>query len=170
MLTHLCKKLFRNLDIVIFLSKVSCFYIKFRFSLGVSTGALTALTLAIENERLFNGVNIICPLLKNEGIIPKGKSYLDFIGKAFPRLGLTNVDAQAAQPFDDPLLFSGKLRAGLFKELEDTTFRIRNNAHKLTIPTLIAHGGLDSITTPKIVRKYFNDISTEDKDIILYDD
>jgi alpha-beta hydrolase superfamily lysophospholipase len=141
-----------------------------KFTLGISTGALTALSLAMENERYFKGVNIICPLIQNEGVRPKGITYIDFIGRAFPKLGLMNVDVQSAQPFPDPLLLKGKLRAGLFKELEDTTYYIRNNADKLTVPLLCAHGGIDSITSPKVVREFFNQVSTQDKDIILYDD
>jgi len=141
-----------------------------KFSIGVSTGALTALTLAVENERLFNGVNIICPLLKNEGAKPRGNSYIDFLGKAFPKLGMAKVNTEAAQPFDDPLLFNGKLRAGLFKELEETTFHVRRNASNLTIPILVAHGGIDTITPASVVREYFEEVPTQDKDIIMYDD
>ena len=119
---------------------------------------------------MFNGINLVCPLLKNEGAKPRGSSYVDFLGKAFPKLGLSKVSTESAQPFNDPLLYNGKLRAGLFKEIEDATYTLRNTPHKLTIPLLVAHGGKDTITTPKVVREYFEGVETEDKDIIVYDD
>jgi len=109
-------------------------------------------------------------MIKNDGAHPRFYTYSDFFGKAFPKLGLMNVDLQEAQPFADPLLFKGKLRARLFKEMDDMSFYIRNSASKLSVPLLVAHGGIDTITKPASVRQYFDSVGTKDKDIILYDD
>jgi alpha-beta hydrolase superfamily lysophospholipase len=141
-----------------------------RFGIGVSTGTLSVLSLALEDEKLFRGINLICPLIKNDGAHPTFYKYTDFLGKAFPKLGMMKIDSKSTQPFEDPLLFSGNLKAGLFKEIDDTSYYLRNNAHRLKVPVLIAHGGIDDITKPGTVRDFFDKIETEDKDIILYDD
>ena len=141
-----------------------------KFSVGVSTSWLTTISLAIENERYFNGINIINPLIKNEGTHPKLYRYWDFIGKVWPKWRMMKIDTQAQQSFPDPLLFKGYLRAGLFKEVDDVSYYIRNNASKLTTPLFVAHGGQDSVTTPKTVRSFFDKVDVKDKDIILYDD
>lgn len=141
-----------------------------KFAIGVSTGSLTCLHLAMERERFFNGINVVNPLLKNEGVHPRFYKYCDFLGKVRPKLKMMKIDLQSLQPFEDPLMLKGSLRAGLFKELDDMSYFIRNNASKITTPLLVAHGGIDTITTPKVVRKFFEKVVTQDKDIILYDD
>ena len=141
-----------------------------KFTLGMSTAALTAISLALENDRFFNGVSVVNPCLKNDGYHPRFYKYVDFLGKAFPKLGMIKYDPNDFQPFSDPLQFKGKLTAGFFKELDDMSYHIRNNAHKLTVPLFLAHGGIDDVTLPETVRKYFENVETSDKDIVLYDD
>lgn len=141
-----------------------------KFAIGVSTSALTCLQVAMEKERLFNGINVINPLLKNEGVHPRLYRFSDFLGKVWPKFKMMSINAEQFQPFKDPLLLNGHLRAGLFSEIDNQSYHIRKNADKLRTPILIAHGGLDTITGPKTVRTYFENLSIEDKDIILYDD
>lgn len=70
----------------------------------------------------------------------------------------------------DPLVHRGKISARLSCELLDTMQWVRDRAPEITLPTLVLHGSADRLTSPNGSRLLHERISSEHKDLIIYDD
>mmetsp|Transcript_4850 Transcript_4850/g.5742 ORF Transcript_4850/g.5742 Transcript_4850/m.5742 type:complete len:152 (-) Transcript_4850:17-472(-) len=124
----------------------------------------------MNNPNLFNGISLTNPILQNDGSVPINHRLVRFLGKYMPTLPALSVDFPSLQPFHDPLLLEGWLRAGLFIELDNYSYYFKNNMAKLKTPVFIAYGGNDIIVQPSSTKEFIDKIEIEDKFSICYDE
>ena len=69
---------------------------------------------------------------------------------------------------DDPLVYSGKLKAAMGNALLGIGPEIMSRASGLTLPTLILHGDADGIADCEGSKELFEAVSCADKELELY--
>ncbi|XP_011073157.1 uncharacterized protein LOC105158196 [Sesamum indicum] len=79
-------------------------------------------------------------------------------------------DAEAlAAKYSDPLVFTGSIRIRTGYEILRITAFLKQNLSKLTVPFLVLHGTADSVTDPAASQKLYDEASSTDKTINLYE-
>ncbi|KAK4436792.1 Monoglyceride lipase [Sesamum alatum] len=79
-------------------------------------------------------------------------------------------DAEAlVAKYSDPLVFTGSIRIRTGYEILRITAFLQQNLSKLTVPFLVLHGTADSVTDPTASQKLYNEASSTDKTINLYE-
>ncbi|WP_040482355.1 alpha/beta hydrolase [Luminiphilus syltensis] len=142
------------------------------FLLGHSMGGLMAARLLLEDQSDYQGVMYSGPAFAAaEPPSPLLMGIARSLAKVFPGTGLMALDASGvsrdpdvvAAYEADPLVHHGKITAGLGVALFDAMDRVMAGAADLTLPTLIMHGGADTLATPGGSRDFFDRLSSADK-------
>ncbi|KAK7270668.1 hypothetical protein RJT34_25987 [Clitoria ternatea] len=71
--------------------------------------------------------------------------------------------------YSDPLVCTGSLRVRTGYEILRITNYLQQNLSKLTVPFLLLHGTADCVTDPNASRKLYEEASSTDKTIKLYE-
>jgi alpha-beta hydrolase superfamily lysophospholipase len=145
---------------------------------GHSMGGLIAAQFLLEHQAAF-----IAAVLTGAAIqLPQKPSALGTLGVRLlaavrPRTGVSQLDASrvSRDPVvvsayeNDPLNFRGKITAGLATELYLAMRHVIDNAATIRLPILILHGGEDRITAVDGSRLLHAAISSEDRELKIYD-
>ncbi|KAI3455118.1 hypothetical protein Pfo_011781 [Paulownia fortunei] len=71
--------------------------------------------------------------------------------------------------YSDPLVFTGSIRVRTGYEILRIAAYLKQNLSRLTVPFLVLHGTADSVTDPEASQKLYNEASSTDKTIKLYE-
>ncbi|XP_021725102.1 uncharacterized protein LOC110692414 [Chenopodium quinoa] len=71
--------------------------------------------------------------------------------------------------YSDPLVYTGAIRVRTGCEILRISAYLQDNLTKLRVPFLVLHGSADAVTDPKGSQKLYEEASSFDKAIILYD-
>lgn len=71
--------------------------------------------------------------------------------------------------YSDPLVFTGSIRVKTGYEILRITAHLQQNLNKVKVPFLVMHGTDDTVTDPNASKKLYNEASSSDKSIKLYD-
>lgn len=77
--------------------------------------------------------------------------------------------AALAAKYSDPLVYTGAIRVRTGYEILRITSYLQQNLSKMRVPFLVLHGTADTVTDPKASQKLYNEASSTDKTITLYD-
>ncbi|KAL0318946.1 UNVERIFIED_CONTAM: putative abhydrolase domain-containing protein DDB [Sesamum angustifolium] len=92
------------------------------------------------------------------------------LGAANKRGVAVSRDAEAlVAKYSDPLVFTGSIRIRTGYEILRITAFLQQNLSKLTVPFLVLHGTTDSVTDPTASQKLYDEASSTDKTINLYE-
>jgi len=163
---------------------------------GHSMGGLISASYLLENQSKFTGCVLSGPAIKAAEEPSKFMLMISKLLSRFaPKMGVVALDANGvsrdpkvvADYLADPLVYHGKMGARLATEMLGRMTFVQGNAHKITLPVLMLHGGKDSLTavegsifldahissTDKILKIYpelFHEIFNEpERDMVLTD-
>ncbi|RDI50045.1 alpha-beta hydrolase superfamily lysophospholipase [Nocardia mexicana] len=127
-----------------------------RFVVGHSMGSLVTLYLATRAPLDVAGIAVSAPPLVIEAGNPVQRLLAPVLSRWAPKLGVLQLDSSAisrdpevVRAYDaDPLVFSGKLPARTGAEILRATETVVRRLPRLTVPTLVLHGGADTIAAP----------------------
>ncbi|BFG33245.1 hypothetical protein CerSpe_195190 [Prunus speciosa] len=71
--------------------------------------------------------------------------------------------------YSDPLVYTGSIRVRTGYEILRITSYLQQNLSKLRVPFLVLHGTADTVTDPEASQKLYNEASSTDKSIKLFD-
>ncbi|KAI4352067.1 hypothetical protein L6164_006353 [Bauhinia variegata] len=71
--------------------------------------------------------------------------------------------------YSDPLVFTGAIRVRTGYEILQITTHLQQNMRKLRVPFLVLHGSSDTVTDPEASQKLYEEASSSDKTIKLYE-
>jgi acylglycerol lipase len=71
--------------------------------------------------------------------------------------------------YSDPLVCTGSLRVRTGYEILQITSYLQQNLRKMRVPFLVLHGTADSVTDPTASQKLYEESSSSDKSIKLYE-
>ncbi|XP_008806627.1 monoacylglycerol lipase [Phoenix dactylifera] len=71
--------------------------------------------------------------------------------------------------YSDPLVFTGSLRVRTGHEILRITSYLQQNLSKVAVPFLVLHGTADTVTDPEASQRLYNEASSTDKSIKLYE-
>ena len=147
------------------------------YIIGHSMGGVITSNLLIDHPSLVAGAILSGPALAtDEAVGPVQTFILKLIAKFFPKLPVFQLDANlicrnpavVEEYLNDPLVYSGKIRARLLIEIVGAGERALQRAAEITLPMLMLHGEEDGLASVKGSQAMFAGISSEDKDIIIY--
>lgn len=144
---------------------------------GHSLGGLIGASYMIENQQKFKAA-----ILSGAAIVPaeEPSAFLKFISrllsKLIPKLGVLSLDANGisrdpqvvADYRADPLVSGSKISARLAMEMMKRMEWVQAQAKSIFLPMLILHGEKDSLTAPQGSAFLFENISSQNKKLIIY--
>ena len=148
------------------------------FILGHSMGGLIATRLLQTHQDKFQGALLSGAAIESPQEPPAWQvSAITLISKIFPKLGALQLDASGISRdpavvekyMADPLVDKGKLSAKFLVEMFKTMGEAKNQASKISLPILIMHGGSDPMTAPSGSQFLYDNISSDDKELNIYD-
>ncbi|KAG6676017.1 hypothetical protein I3843_15G127800 [Carya illinoinensis] len=71
--------------------------------------------------------------------------------------------------YSDPLVYTGSIRVRTGYEILQITSYLQQNLSKLRVPFLVLHGAADTVTDPEASQKLYEEASSADKTIKLYE-
>lgn len=71
--------------------------------------------------------------------------------------------------YSDPLVYTGSIRLRTGNEILRITSYLQQNLSKLRVPFLVLHGTADTLTDPGASQKLYEEASSTDKTIKLYE-
>jgi alpha-beta hydrolase superfamily lysophospholipase len=147
------------------------------FLLGHSMGGtIVTLELAVDHPPLA-GALLSAGVLTSSGQPRIVRAIIGLLGRLLPRLPLVKLnaarvsrDAEVVRRYEeDPLVYHGRVRAGLAAAMGRAVRRIERDAHSIALPILIMHGTEDLLASPDGSRAVFDAISSHDKTLTMYE-
>ncbi|EGD56378.1 acylglycerol lipase [Gordonia neofelifaecis NRRL B-59395] len=148
------------------------------FLIGHSMGGAIALKYALDHPDVLDGLVLSGPALMPGDDLPSFMVKLaPRLGKAVPWLPATALPASAvsrdpkvvAAYEADPLVWHGKIPAGLGGTLIETMGTFPDRLPTLAVPTLAIHGGADRLANPEGTRMLGRLAGGEDVTVKIYD-
>jgi alpha-beta hydrolase superfamily lysophospholipase len=149
------------------------------FLLGHSMGGLIALYFALQSPELIDGVIASSPALGVAVEVPAVKSILGKIMSfIWPGLQLSNEldatkisrDESVVKAYlDDPLVHD-RVSARWFTEILSTMAVVNGRASGLHVPVLMQVAGDDHLASAESSRRFFENLTVDDKTLYFYDD
>jgi alpha-beta hydrolase superfamily lysophospholipase len=148
------------------------------FLLGHSMGGAIGAAFLIDHQAQVNGAVLSGPLVK----VPEYVS--DFtlqVGKILaailPKIRIIQLDIEGVSRDpavvkaykDDPLVFTGKTTARISNEINNAISLVEKSGSKINLPLLLLHGGADRLCDPSWSQYLYDLVSSQDKEIIIYD-
>ncbi|TFG34294.1 alpha/beta fold hydrolase [Candidatus Thorarchaeota archaeon] len=148
-------------SIVDALEYIKAWSVEFIFVAGISMGGALSALLASENEGI-DGLVLIAPALKIDGVLPKLVPFLKYIVKD------RKIDIiKSQEKYDIKRTKYSKEPISAYHELFKLQQAVRQRLPRITIPTLIIQGTNDKTINPKNGQFAFNKISSIDKQLHL---
>lgn len=147
------------------------------FLLGHSMGgAIAALTLTVEHPAL-RGALLSGAAISSEGTPRIVRAIIALLGRIAPRLPLIKLkasdvsrDPDVVERYEnDPLVYRGRVRAGLAAAMSRAVRRIERAAPSITLPLLIMHGTADALAKPDGSIALHGRAGSADKTLKLYE-
>jgi acylglycerol lipase len=149
------------------------------FLVGHSMGSTIALDYAIEHQSELNGLIVSGTTLKAGNSVTKVSILMaKILSVVMPKMGVAALDANGisrdkavvAAYINDPLVYTGKLRARWGAELLKTMNKLQSTISELSLPILILQGTADRISDPSGSKMLFDGVGSKDKTLKLYED
>jgi alpha-beta hydrolase superfamily lysophospholipase len=147
------------------------------FLLGHSMGGtIVALELAVDQPAIA-GAMLSGGVLPSSGAPRIVRAILALVGRLFPKLPLVKLNAahvsrdpEVVRRYEeDPLVYRGRIRAGMIAAMGRAVQRIDRDARTITLPMLIMHGTEDLLAAPEGSQRLFDAISSSDKTLKMYE-
>ncbi len=146
------------------------------FLLGHSMGGTIATLALIVDHAQLDGVLLSGGVLTSSGTPRIVGAIVGLLGRLFPRLPLIKLkaahvsrDPEVVRRYEgDPLVYRGRIRAGLAAAMGRAVRRIERDASSITLPLLIMHGTEDQLASPEGSRVLHERIASADKTLKLY--
>jgi len=148
------------------------------FLTGHSMGGLIGASYLLEHQNELAGAVISAPSVKiPDDISAVTISMGKILSKIIPKAGIIKLDAayiskdpEVVKAYnDDPLVYNGKITARLAAELLAAMKNLADQAQKITLPLLLVQGSADKMVDPDGARFLFDLVTSEDKEIKIYD-
>ena len=149
------------------------------FLVGHSMGSTIALDYAVEHQSELNGLIVSGTTLKAGNSVTKVSILMaKILSVVMPKMGVAALDANGisrdkavvAAYINDPLVYTGKLRARWGAELLKTMNKLQSTISELSLPILILQGTADRISDPSGSKMLFEGVGSKDKTLKLYQD
>lgn len=147
------------------------------FLFGHSMGALVVLDYLLSARDDLRGAIVSgVPLDSSQAASPALIAMARFMSRVWPTFTLKSrlnpshlsCDSRVVQAYvDDPLVFK-TMTARWGTEFLDTQSRVVARAGEIDIPLLLVHGEADQICLVDGVRRFYEDVASSDKDLIIY--
>jgi acylglycerol lipase len=148
------------------------------FLLGHSMGGTIVTLFAITDRPAVQGI-----VLSGPGLVARGGVWritapiFSVLGRLFPNLPLNQLKAETVsrdpavvEAYDkDPLVYRGKMRAGMIRAFIDALNRIKAGMDSITAPLLLLHGTADELANPDGSQQLYERARSTDKTLRLYD-
>ncbi len=147
------------------------------FLFGHSMGGAVAIGYVLEHQNQLKGLVLSAPYLRNAApVSPLLVSVAKLVAKIAPNLATQAVDATAISRnpdevkayIEDPLIYSGKVKAAMGNALLSIGPEILTRASQLSLPILIMHGEADAIADCEGSKELYETVSCVDKELKLY--
>ncbi|XP_016453267.2 uncharacterized protein LOC107777694 [Nicotiana tabacum] len=150
------------------------------FCFGHSTGAAIVLKAALDPkvESRIAGVVLTSPAVGVQPAHPIFTVLAPIVSFLMPRYQFSAANKRGAvvsrdpaallAKYSDPLVFTGSIRVRTGYEILRITAYLQQNLSKLTVPFLVLHGSDDAVTDPEGSKKLYEEASSTDKSIKLY--
>jgi alpha-beta hydrolase superfamily lysophospholipase len=147
------------------------------FLLGHSMGGAIVALAAVEGRAGVAGLLLSGAALPVDGRAGVRARLFRIIGRLFPSLPLAKLragdvsrDLEEVRKYDsDPLVYRGRMKAGLVAAMIDASQRIWRGAPAIAHPLLIMHGTADALTSPAGSRALYERCQSTDKTLRPYD-
>ncbi|XP_043695772.1 monoacylglycerol lipase-like [Telopea speciosissima] len=151
------------------------------FCFGHSTGAAIVLKALLDpkSEALIEGVVLTSPALRVQashpvfGVLAPIFSFLlpkyQFSGANKKGMPVSRDPEALVTKYSDPLVYTGSMRIRTGSEILRITAYLQQNLRKLSVPFLVLHGTADTLTDPEASLKLYEEASSTDKSIKLYE-
>lgn len=148
------------------------------FVLGHSMGgAITTLHLAVDKPELAGAIlsgAVLAGENRGRGVRER---LVRVVGRLLPRLRIGKLDAASVSRDpavvrayeDDPLVYHGRMKAGLVAAMIRGVQRADDGAPGIALPILILHGSEDLLTSPAGSQRLYERIASTDKTLKIYD-
>lgn len=149
------------------------------FLLGHSMGGLIASYYLLDHQADFKGAIISAPSTKvGESISPVTITMGKILSVLAPKAGVIALDVngissdpQVVKAYvNDPLVFHGKTPARLAAELLKAMLRVTAEGNKISLPFIVVQGGKDILVDPAGAQMLYDQASSEDKTIKVYEE
>ncbi|NHN37064.1 alpha/beta hydrolase [Pseudomaricurvus alcaniphilus] len=149
------------------------------YLVGHSMGGLISANYLLQHQHKLAGCVLSGPALQVSDVPGKWQqALLKTLAQLTPRAGVLALDGSAVSRdeavvkayFDDPLVYNGKVSARLAVELFAAMQAPLQHAGSITLPMLIMHGEADSMVSPEGSRRFFAQLASADKELIVYPD
>ncbi len=147
------------------------------FLVGHSMGGLVASLYVRIHQARFNGVVFSGAAVLADPEPGKVQvAFMRMIAKLAPSMGVLQLDAAGesrdaevvSRYVNDPLVYSGKLTAGMMVAMFSGMQRSFEVQPGITLPALIMHGEDDPLVTPRASRLLMERLGSEDKTLKLF--
>ncbi|PKA61454.1 hypothetical protein AXF42_Ash014371 [Apostasia shenzhenica] len=152
------------------------------FLLGQSMGGAVALKVHLKQPKDWDGVLLVAPMCKiAEDVTPPAAilgalSLLSYVlpeAKLFPQKDLGDLafrDSNKRKMAEyNVISYGDQMRLRTAVELIKATCDIESQLEKVSSPLLILHGAADKVTDPNVSKFLFDEASTQDKTLKLYE-
>nr|GMD66372.1 monoglyceride lipase-like [Ipomoea batatas] len=150
------------------------------FLFGHSTGGAIVLKTALDPKvsTLISGIVLTSPAVGVQPAHPVVKALAPVLSLLMPRyewrtgnkrgISVSRDPEALVAKYSDPLVFTGSIRVRTGYEILRITTFLQNNLSRLTVPFLVLHGTADLVTHPEASKKLYEDASSTDKTIKLF--
>jgi len=144
---------------------------------GHSMGGGVAVDFVLRQQQKLKGFMLSGPLIALPSHVPEFlKPIGRAVGRLFPGLPLVPIDLQAlsrdpgvvTRYREDPLVYSGSVRAGTARALDSFTFYIQPRLSEIKLPFWVGHGSLDRVTDPQGSKWLHARAASQDKTLKMY--
>ncbi|KAG6673103.1 hypothetical protein I3842_16G094900 [Carya illinoinensis] len=151
------------------------------FCFGHSTGAAIILKAMLDPkvEASVSGAVLTSPAIGVQPSHPIFVVLAPIVSFLFPKYQfsaankkgtLVSRDPEALiAKYSDPLVYTGSIRVRTGYEILQITSYLQRNLSKLRVPFFVLHGTADSVTDPKASQQLYEEASSTDKTIKLYE-
>jgi alpha-beta hydrolase superfamily lysophospholipase len=148
------------------------------FLLGHSMGgAITTLYLGMDKPDVRGTVLSGAVLATNDRGPDVRERLVRAIGRVFPRLPIATLksasvsrDPAVVEAYDrDPLVYRGRMKAGLLAAMARGVRRADEAAPGITSPLLILHAGDDELTSPNGSQRLYERVASTDRTLKIYE-
>jgi alpha-beta hydrolase superfamily lysophospholipase len=148
------------------------------FLLGHSMGGLIALSFALQNPALIDGVIASSPALGMAVEVPAVKSILGkvmsfiwpglLLGNELDATGISR-DASVVSAYQNDPLVHDRVSARWFTEIISAMAEVNRQASRLQVPVLMQVAGDDHLVDAEASRRFFENLALDDKTLHLYE-
>ncbi|XP_019189459.1 PREDICTED: uncharacterized protein LOC109183857 isoform X3 [Ipomoea nil] len=150
------------------------------FLFGHSTGGAIVLKTALDPKvsTLISGIVLTSPAVGVQPAHPVVTALAPVLSLLMPRyqwntankrgISVSRDPEALVAKYSDPLVFTGSIRVRTGYEILRITTFLQNNLSSLKVPFLVLHGTADRVTDPEASKKLYEDASSTDKTIKLF--